>query len=295
MPATPDPITPINPVILDYRELQRPQGRHGTANQKGVRTYTRLFQVTVDTPLADGGWVRENYGGPQRWLPYLTESWTDLGALVDTVEARKTDNPHVWEVTASYTSDSSNPAQNTDDPLARAPEVQWAIEKYRVVPTEDEDGEPYTNSSDEPVEGIEVDRLRLVLTWSRNVEVFSQDNVFHWADHVNEAEWFGFPARTAKLEDDRGEGPKFENGVNFWKETLVIKIDPAGWKTRYLDQGFREIVAGAYRVILDTAGRPLTTPALLNGSGVKLAPGSDPVFIERRTFADLDFTVLHIP
>jgi hypothetical protein len=52
---------------------------------------------------------------------------------------------------------------------------------------------------------------------------------------------------------------------------------------------------GGVEPITDVHGNPVTEPQLLNGAGLKLPEGGDPVFLEFALLWPDDWTVLHLP
>ncbi len=288
--------------ILD---LWEETGSTGGAGDKGVRTYRRVFRCKTDDPTVSEGWVLDNSGVPLLFYPYLTPSWNDLAALVRQVECKREDNPYLFTITIDYSSKTEDPRYADENPLNRPPKFAWSQNNYKIAATVDQDGLAYVNSATEDFDpAVETEKVELVLTYTRNIESWDPSDVPDTTNVVNDSDWFGFDTRTCKI-SERNAQDKWEGGLNYFEEVFVIRVRseinlPGGltadpWADAILDQGYYELVGGVKRLILDTAGRAVSQPHLLNGSGLKLTAGSSPVFIIRRPYPDIDFSTLNIP
>lgn len=199
-----------------------------------------------------------------------------------------------WRVKVDYT--------YYDNPLAVPPKVSWR----RVTTTEavdrDVNGDPLLNSSKEPYDPpITEEYHDRVLRIEYNMASFNQAAYDQYIGSINSAAWVPasltvgetivtFPKYTVKCLGIDGDPARVGN-ILFSRVVAEFQIRddglddggtpaayPIGWRRRLLDQGFREIVDGQPKAILDAEGNPLTNPVRLDGSGAKLADTADPVW-----------------
>lgn len=95
-----------------------------------------------------------------------------------------------------------------------------------------------------------------------------------YTDRINSTAIWGFPAYTLKLTVEHS----FDSKDFGWNVTYVFETRWDTWWSYPLDQGFKEIKDGLLVPILDDDGSPISTPALLDGSGHQLSSGGSPVY-----------------
>jgi hypothetical protein len=285
-------------------------GRKGKDDDGMKREHTRLLRARCDrmdhTPadiLADDRVPRKFQLCP----------W-DLSALCASREAvQDAEDPFVWLCTLEYRSrlrGKTDPAQRQENPLDRPAEVDVDWEQFQRTTAEDIDGKTILNSAgDPPVDGVQVDDNRPLLTITRNQASFDLSLAIIYYDAVNTDPFLIFQPDTLKIRLKARH--QFENEVFFWRVTASLhcrreryeadaaghQVQVGGWKFRLLDQGYRAFdlaEAGLpdrkARTILDkSTGQPVSHPALLDGKGNELAlvaelggnAGVKPVYIDK--------------
>jgi len=166
-------------------EVNEKTGAIGAENEKGDRTYTRVFHVVTNSSLDGGLTVRLALGIPRRGDFYATQTDLDEGAFCKTITAQQdSENPRVWEVRVEY--GPSEDAQQDENPLNRAADVSCTFAKFQRVVWQDNDGKGIFNSTgmyfDPPVE---IDDSRPVITIERNEAAFDLSLASDFQDAVN--------------------------------------------------------------------------------------------------------------
>jgi hypothetical protein len=91
------------------------------------------------------------------------------------------------------------------------------------------------------------------------------------------------------------------NGDMYWDVTYEIVVDQATHYQRILDQGYFIISSGGVptlyelEAIKDIEGVPVTAPALLDGTGARLAKGADAVYLNFLTLFPVSWKALNLP
>jgi hypothetical protein len=112
------------------------EGREGGENEKGQRTYIRVFGVTTSSASDGAVTARQATGVPRVGDPYSTDTEQDLGAYVRRVTPQVTDNAKHWHVRVEYDS-SFDPEQEEENPLDRPIQISWGFAKEKKTTTKD--------------------------------------------------------------------------------------------------------------------------------------------------------------
>lgn len=265
-----------------------------SARQSGITiTYERVYEVIcnsrTDGPIAA---LVASAGGTT--IPPRGSSTTVGGVTVYVREKDvqpKDDSQFVWIVTV--TSDNAfDPGQAEEDPLDREDEYEWGVITSMEPKYQDADGNPVENSAhetfDPPVDAPANDAvLRIV----GNRADFDPAQAIAYTNAINQEAWL-IPGTTytaqpyeAKVAAWVGQ-QVWENGVGYWRVTKEIHFREYntgeglyGWLTNVRDEGFHEIVNGERVKIVDRDGKPLSSPAKLDGNGAELAVGANAVYL----------------
>lgn len=288
------------------------EGNRGEVDYRGVRKYTRVFQVLVDND-ADGPMTVSTHASiPTRGLPYVASTESDDGAFVKMIRPeRSTKDRRVWTVTVEYDSaaDSSadggggsgspgspgaNPASRPENPLLRP--VEWSldwIEETRAFQA-DLDGKIYANSA-----GLlfSPPRTRVVclpvITAIKNYASFDYVDANAYFDKVNLEEWQGFGVETVKSRVKLKSA--YEGGFGFvraeWTFTVNRNPDYADkWTvTPLLDKGpfYIDNVTGKKRYFAGPMHE--SNEGLLDGGGGALAEGAPEQYVTFREYDKVTF------
>jgi hypothetical protein len=296
-------------------------GRTNSVSDVQRRTYRRVFRVRCDTMTDGPVKVRLTSGMPAYRDPYvhvLSGEW-DLGALAKSIDAtQEDDDPHYWIVTVDYDSvwdgTKIDPALQPAVPSGQGEQQGSGHERVTGKPLEiSYDGEEYqkvvekamsspsTGEFDEDIKtsagsrfdpAPEIEASRLVLTIVRNELAFDVSQALEYGDTINNAVWYGFPARTVKMSMPKADR-QFEEGIFYWKVTYRFKVRKETWVKDLLDQDVYFLDAGVRKQIIDPRTHtPVTRPQLLNGAGAVLAVGADGEYLSKFVYPEKDFSAL---
>lgn len=261
-------------------------------------TYTVTWYVKVDAlegPKAVRGYVGVSYGDD-----YSYAGDTDpLARATQISEKPIGTSRREWTVTIEYSREQSStnggdePAEN---PLLEPVGIDWGYEERQIVVERDVSGNRICNSAkDRYDEVIFADDFRRVLTVTRNEATFPKALADALSNRLNAAIWNGYPAKFVKLKPINARRAFHQAIGLYYQVTYEFHFAPIGgdWKRYILDAGLNEVVSGTKkRMLVDN--KPTTVPLALDGSGVKLALASTPVFTGWELIPTADFTLLNL-
>lgn len=263
---------------------------------------TRIYQVLM-SDLTD--------------TPIMAEQASDIPALgtvypgddtrrVQSVVARPSGvNRLLYIVTVDYSSRATDGANAVENPLAQPAEVTWSSEQGSEPRYQDGTGTAITNSAGEsfdPTPQFEVADPVLTVAW--NVSGIDPAQLVQYMNTVNSDDFFGPPGQARIV--DFTASKAFQNNVIYWRKSIKVVFREnysngnSGWTRNILDEGFNENIpatassAGGLRPIKFN-GENVSKPAMLDGSGRKLAVGASPIFRFVQPFKTLPFAALNLP
>lgn len=264
--------------------------RLGRINNRYEREYVRTFKVLCSARTDGPETIRFSRACPRPWSFYWSASGAaDLGSWCKDLEFRQDAlDPYTWHVRAVYSSVVERPDIHAENPLLRPAVVSWGHTSVMKPLEFDNVGQAITSSSKERFDPPpEIEDVRMTLRIQRNQ--IRYDALFYagYLNSVNDDTWLTFPPGMVRCMGIEGTR-QYESGILFWDVTFNFQIkagyDPEengadAWAFRLLDRGFYSLDnAGKQVRLFDKLGQPLTTPALLDGAGAKLAVGADPKF-----------------
>ena len=281
--------------------------RTSSINKLWQRTYTRTFHVETTGSQVGALRVRAATGIPQIGHTYnngldpadpLYED--DPGAYVESVEsAMDTDPEHGavdWIVTVNY----GFLVPFDINPSLWPIKVSFGGERTEKATSKDKSGGPIVNSAGDPFDPpIVIDDSRSTMTVTRNelVSAFDLTLAESYRDKINNEIWNGFDALTVKCGIISTSEPQYDSNarVYYYTVTYPFMIDRKGWLKNILDAGCNEIDSGTglAKPIMNQ-GQQVSDPVPLDGSGVRNAPGADPVFTDFDVYEEADFAGLNI-
>jgi len=134
---------------------------------------------------------------------------------------------------------------------------------------------PARNSAGDPVDGLEEESALVRLTYT-NTQVLSPrfDQLLRYTNTCNDALFLGGPEYSVRMTGWSGE---YDQKNNVWSISIEFVYKPDLWEIQYFDAGFNEVVGSNRKAILDKAGNPVGQPVPLDGAGVQLTIGDDPL------------------
>jgi hypothetical protein len=186
----------------------------------------------------------------------------DSKALPEPEKPENTD-PETWKRISISSQSITKPAQGWTD-LADVPGL-FAEDK----------GDGAKNSAKEPVDGLEEEASLVRLSYT-NTQVANPD-FYQLLGHVNSCNSNAFLGANPYCIRVAGVSGEYDQKNNTWSITVEFVYNPDGWEISFYDAGYNEIVNNERRAILDKAGNPVGNPVPLDGNGVALAIGSNPL------------------
>jgi hypothetical protein len=239
------------------------EGRRAS-NNRGVRTYTRVFRLTTSSQ-ADNEYVV----GSNASLPVIGNIHpSDANAYCENLDVQCVRGWRIWDVTATYTTERQLNSVPTSDPTY----ITWDTEQFQKPATEDKDGNGVVNSAGDPFNPQEqMDDSRRVVTVQKNMSSVPAW-VLTYQDAVNSdtftIDGVSISPGTAKMQRIGVGPPEIRNGTAFRQVTFVIALRRDGWAFRLLDQGFNQkLLIGTGRKPITIKGQLPSSPVLLDGNG----------------------------
>lgn len=290
------------------KEIIEPGLREKRIGEDGEYTYRRKWLVTVTEPDDDPNIAQTASGIPQRYFPYVTASSVDMKALVTELTVTQANSPYHYFVEAIYSTQSGDPLEEQDNPLAEPADIDWSFETIQqpIIGTPDQNisiigstaflsgavkspaGEVYNPP---PM----MDESRPVVTVTRNEASYSVQNAVLYQNAVNSDVFFGVPARCAKM---RGISASKETrkGITFWRVTYTIAFKRDTWDLYQLNFGTVYLAAStdtSPTQFKTTDGFP--TIGFLNTDGTQRGSTLTPTFTGYRIHKELPFGALSLP
>jgi hypothetical protein len=224
------------------------------------RSYQHNWLVATDDPtmMQMGVLLGSQVVGPDPvpsiWTPYDFRYWNlaeyDPGSYLQKLKASRLkdteDNFYLWKVTGTY--DPIEPNQEDkqqENPLLRPIKLSLEWAQFSVKVTEDVvDGRRIVNSADDLFEDVEKDDARPVLVAIKNFATFAEVVLLArtFKNAVNNAEFYGAPAGTAKVESIVSGNEIQENDYTYYAATIRVQFtnedeSPDGWNLRLVNRG----------------------------------------------------------
>lgn len=282
-----------------YEEIGASNGQPRTSTQGAdwKRTYTRHWQAETDSAAIGPKAVRE--ACPVAiGQPYDDGTETDPGSFCQSIsvtEDTEAADGLRWLVTAEY--GPLNVLEfSVQAPLDQRPTIRFDKEVFQEPATKDIDDEPVVNSAGDPFDPpIMLDRRWPIMQIVRNEPSYSPLLANDYCGTINNAEWFGRPAKEWKCLDITGEEAVDPDGHRYWVVSYVFQLKRDTWVERVMDVGYNELDDDDNRIkILDKNGSPVGSPWPLNEDGTKKAAGEAAEFLEFKLLPEVDFSIFNL-
>lgn len=270
--------------VTSVSEIWDP-ARRGSINDLGERQETRSWLVKTDDPADTILDVQQAAGLPQL---YDYSSYDPSIYVSNVAVDQDSKEPTRWIVTLTYMA------------AIRKSEVKWGTQKVTEYPMKDINDLPFLNSAFEKFDPPPAwQRTLQTLTLVRDETAYDPAMAVNFIDCKNSTVFLGYPVGQVKIEDITGD-ELFDRPVVTHRVTYVFHIKPETWTLKLLDAGYRGFDADDTghlhppKQFLDPRGSPYSQPCLLDGTGVKLAEGGTPVYLDFEQFPAVDFAPLAI-
>lgn len=281
--------------VTSFAEIH--EGRNTSETFQGgktIRRHTRVFRATTSSNYDDGLTIKAYLGCPRIGDTYPLDPY----AWCQSVEPRNEPfSKRVWIVTAGY----STEREIQPNPLLEVAQYDWTTETFQRPYFKDTSAQGIVNSAGDPYDPpVEGDDSRISVRIEKNVGLVPTW-IWEYKDAVNSdavvIDGLAVAAGKAKLMGISLSRWQERNGYAYRVLTLQITLDANGWTKQVLDAGFRKKDPddGTKRIhILDDDSCPVSSPALLDGSGAKLAnpSASNAVFRTHTIYAEKAFSII---
>lgn len=276
--------------------------RSGGVDREWKRSYRRTFVVEVDSPY-DGAVTVIGSLPVQLGNYYLVVDGLgaavehDFGSFVCDVQARQVSRDGLkWEAEVSY--QPYNPLFFPKNPLDHPPKISWGGSKFEKAIDQDINGDAILNSAGDYFDPpVTVDDSRITLRIQRNEARYDPAIAAQFKDAINSDTFYGqqpgtwksaLPTADLQFNVDSGTADGF-----YYEVTYEFEFRPEGWKREILDQGLK-VITGGVQVPASEGGKDVTSPILLDGTGVALAVDADPVFLSFDVYNEIAFSQLNL-
>lgn len=286
-----------------YAWEERWDNRPASTDYKAGQKLQRAFWVTTDTPTISGGHAIAALailagvykGTVHPSYPYAV--CTNVSASIHP------DDPFRWDVTAQYEEPAPQPGsplstpggegeppeQGGGDPTDWAPKLKMSYRreeewKHEDLTPEEADGpKKFVNAAGDPFENPPPHHESItVITMTNNYPAWNNYLGSLYYNKVNDEEWSGFPAGTAKIVGCEATAVT-KKGYVYWEVSWTIEIDLDGWDpVKVLQIGWNYLASpGAVRTrVVDGYNQPSASPRLLKANGQLLGESERPVYAE---------------
>jgi hypothetical protein len=281
-------------------------GRKYSVDSSGITTLKKDFVVIQDSPMAADGEVLSFGGVPE--IGSAHPQYSGLYVQSYDVQEGGDNDKRTLIVTANYGPQTIETGEGTGD-ASRVEEWGWDDGTDEIELTSGQDGTPVLNSAGDPFESVpKIMTPSPVFTKVVKYKIRKSGwNTAFCTVNSNAVTIGGisFPARSLlctiseKRLLDGGEW-KYRYTVKLRYKKNLVKIEGSnalvdiGWDVAVLDAGMREKITNGstvekrlIREIDKETGKTcvVTSPALLDGSGAKLASGGTPYNIRFQAYA----------
>lgn len=300
----------IDVVLKSDDQLEYSQGDKGRVRVTGKRVYWCLTSdkyesytvVTTNTAtwpkIGNRSLERVNdvfiWGG----IPFIVKSRSFSNVR---------DNERLIQVDVTYEGWEPQEDEEEEQQEPQEDESTWlriTISSSQITkPATDEDGQSFTNSAGDPVDGLEAEAALLKLSYTNEAATNPQFRKFYkYLNSCNDALYLGFEPYTLRC---TGLSADYDQAKQAWRVSVEFTHNPDSWELVYYDAGFNELDNGERKAILDKRGNPVSQPVPLDGTGKAAAPaagtlviknsqskyfkGGDPVTLRARPYREQNF------
>jgi hypothetical protein len=289
------------------------QGRSGSVDAEGYRTYTRRFLVEMDSVNDGPRTVSAGMGIALYSQYYVTSTEQDVYARCKTQDAELVaGEKFLWTYVVVYDTrpfflsisgtstlepDATTGGAPPTPPAEQSPPdrpwaLSWGSVDNVVVLNDDFSipSKPVQASNGEALEGIETESGYTTFTLTAYSVAARYPSISLFKHTTNSATFLGFAAEKLRCIDYRIES-MYEQGGFFYKREISFAIAPFGetWNVKVLDKGHYERIhyaGSAFADIkpVDKIGAIMNEPFLLDGVGRRLSVGADPVYLSFKPY-----------
>jgi hypothetical protein len=272
-----------------------PQKASSSENDQWERSGTQKF-VAFFTTDCDEVYARTHLGtlindphpsdAGQVVADITVSQWEEITAFYDPTNLSNTDNGtpcYGFDVDIIYSPWDPLTHTATGDPADQPIDVafDWQVFEQAVDIAYDPSTSSYVqvvNSAGDPFDPpVTREQLKGILRVAWNSHTFSPASFFAYGNCINADIWNGFPIGSIKFCPPKMPQRLYSQflAANYYRLEAEFAFNPndGGWNAKPIDRGYRALDGSGHPYkIFDINGQPISSPALLDGSGVPLPP-----------------------
>lgn len=248
----------------------------------------RIYRVVMDNPASDDATTALSATDGVVSVPAIGATWGQAKAVRKS--AAKVAEGVAYDVTVQYSSKSGDQPEEVENPLNRPWEYSYDDTPITEPYFFDVEGLPCANSAGEPFDTLPEREVTIgQITIVRNVASFDDSTAQGYRDKINSdsvtIRGTTYAAGQLRIRAISAQGPFEENGVTFWRETIVVAKKADKWEHKFEDRGYSELDEGKLKPILNADGEQVVRPWPLDGSGAaKASPTDEPATLVRKPY-----------
>jgi hypothetical protein len=221
------------------------------------------------------------------------------------IDQREDDWLH-WDVFVMWTTEPLPANQDQElNPLNRPAKISLSPELLTRFTNQDKDGNAMLNTAGDPFEGYEVDDIRYLIRFRKNVQSIPND-VLNMQNKVNSSNFIiggiTVPTRQGKLQGITGSETKEEtdgagNVIEYLELTGEIAFLNKKWDALRQNAGFNYKDGDDRKKITLKDGTEPSNPVLLDEYGAVIenpaVDGSDAIYITYRVYEETNYSTLN--
>lgn len=271
---------------------QKREGGATVSSSGGMPVLNETYHYIVQTNNKDTTRLNVLYSTPN--LPRAGVSVSAYGlAVCRSVDAvRRRDNPYIWDVTATYSSEVEE-GQDSQDPNTTptewVPLYETKFERLQEVVTKDQSDVAVANSAGQPFQtGLTIGRFIPVWEFFQfEPATVTDEQILERNETVNDDTFKGRDAKSLLLTVISSK-IGFYYGNRLRLTNYSLKYNSKLWTHKRLDVGTVFNDGGERKPYLDDDGKTVILGGL-NGSGAKVAVGDPPAVLEFDVYPQIAF------
>jgi hypothetical protein len=269
---------------------EQSEGKSSLRSSGGLPVLDETFHFLVRADSVNEDRVNVLYTAG---LPRVNVSVSSYGSAVcRSVDAvRRSDQRKLWDVTATFSSEvteSQGGQDSSEEPTEWVPIYETKFERLQEVVTKDYNDDAVANSAGQPFESGLI-RSRFIPIWEFyqfESAAITDEQVIGRNEVVNSVIFKGRAVRTL-LCTVLSSVVGFYYGRKLRLTRYALRYNKQNWKHKRLDVGTVYLSGGKLKAYLDDNGNVILGG--LNGSGAKVAAGTEPAIREFAMYEEVAF------
>lgn len=274
-------------------------------DEEGHREYPVDWLVQTGGPAYGPTWALAASGlplpGASLSIGSTTDSWAFYQRKGSAKFLKRESRRDVWIVTTVFSTKPARRCQTDSigNPLLEPAKWKGGTAKYTVESSVDKDGDPLLNSANQRFTGpiVQTVRTHATISLEMNVAWFDLAFLAGYVEAVNDATFWGLPARTLKCTDFDWTQELYGTCSKYYQVAFGFEINPDTWDLSLLDEGDMVKIAGTTPARFRRAKDEFeeNVRVLLDGAGNALEAGDPEVYLPFRVKQEKNFSAVAWP